>query len=543
MSQDGVKPAEQAPDRLPWRHLVGIVLFACVAFALYLSRTDFHVQPRQDGTECVVVAEELGEGNGFTTRVISPSVLTYLHEHDRARPPWPNLLRSPLPCLMIAWLSRVFAQPTAVALSSGIFFLLSVPLSFLIAHRLAGPTAGWFASVTYVASRSGLWYGASGLNESSTIFALAGIVYCLMLPASWATCLAAGVLAGIGYLGRSTFTLWALPIIAYLIWQSRAAGLGRIMGRLAAFGVPVALAFVWWGTTVGAMTGEFGASGQADIMIRVDTDLYPGRSPALTQEHWDPMDFMRAHPGAIVRKYGRIAEQTWPRLLDMGAMPLLVAFFAAALFLVIARGRRVGVHRLVYALIAFQALLVPLASEGHGGVGTNRYLDPFGPIAAALGAAFAIELLRRYQVPVRRAMAAMALVVALTGIPVLFNMVVGPFHGASLAQARARGDFLARQAEPGDILATTNASLDGWVSGLHAIYLPVTPEEFGRMREMLEVDWVHLGEMPAALADRIDAWEPIIADDEQLEGFDMAHRFPDGSVLLGRTRAAGHIER
>lgn len=457
-------PAADRAGPTPWPSALLVMLVAVVAFALYLARTDFHVQPRQDVMECVAVAEEINAGHGITTRVISPSVLSYLAERGRAQPPWPNLLRSPLPCLMIAGLARVVSEPTAVALSSGIFFVLSVPLIFLIAARLSGPAAGWLAAVTYIVSRSGLWFAATGLNESATIFALAGITWLLMLPPSWATCLAAGVFAAAGYLGRSTFTIWAIVIVGFVIGRSRGAGPTRLLGRIAAFGVPLALAVVWWGATIGAMSGEFGASGQEDIIIRIDTELYPGRSPSLTLEHWKPLDFIRAHPGVIARKYARIAQQTWPWLLDMGALPLLVAFFAVELFLVLARGRRVEVHWLVYALIAVQALMVPLASEGHGGVGPNRYLDPFGPIAAALGAAFAVELLRRHQVPVRHALPAMALIVLLTAIPVLFNLAVGRYHAESLAEARAFGALLSARAAPGDIVASTDASLDGWVS-------------------------------------------------------------------------------
>lgn len=536
MSADCAQPTPSEPHRTAPGQVIAVGVMAALALAIFLVRTDFHAMPREDIIECLTVAEEINAGRGITTRVISPSVLSYLADRGRAQPPWPNLLRSPLPCLMIAGLARVVPQPTAVALSSGIFFVLSVPLIFLIASRRSGAAAGWLVAVTYTVSRSGLWFAASGLNESSTIFALAGIVWCLMLPLGWAPCLAAGVLAGIGYLGRSTFTVWAIVIVAFIIWRSRGVGRARVLGRIAAFGVPLTIAVVWWGTAIGAMTGEFGASGQDDIIIRLDTDLYPGRSPALTLEHWRPLEFVRAYPGAIAGKYARIAQQTWPWLLDLGALPLLMAFFAVEFFLTLAGARRVEVHWLVYALIAVQALMVPLASEGHGGVGPNRYLDPFGPIAAALGAAFAVELLRHYEAPVRRALPGMALIVLLTAVPVLFNLVVGPYHQEALARTRVFGSSLAARAAPGDILATTDAALDGWTSGLHAVYLPVTPAEFARMDTLLPVEWVHVGEMSGGLAPRTDAWRPIIAGTEELPGFELVERLPDGSVLLRRAR-------
>ncbi len=530
---DGAPPRE-GESRSLWRDATAVALIACVAFALYLARTDFHVYPREDTVQTVVAAEELSEGNGFTTRVTTPSVLTFLDRRGSARPPWPNMLRSPLPCLMIAALSRVTSQPMATALSSGIFFVLSVPLIYLIAHRLGGRTAGLFAAVTYIVARSGLWFAATGLTESSTIFALAGVTYCMMLPASAGACLAAGVFAAIGYLGRSTFTIWALPIIIYIVWHSRREGSLNAATRALAFAIPLAISVVWWGATIGAVAGEFGASGQSDIIIRVDTGLYPGRSPALTLEYWDVGDFIRAYPVEVAEKYGRIAQQTWPWLVDMGGIPLLVAFFFVEAFVVLARGKRVRVHWLLYALILIQTLMLPLASEGHGGVGRNRYLDPFGPIAAALGAAFAVELLRDREVSLRQALLPMALVVGLTAIPVMFNVAVGPYHGAVLERQQRIGAELARRAEPGDVVASTKASVDAWTSGLHAVYLPLTPAELQRMREMVEVDWIHVGLASTDLAARTEAWETVIEGEDEPRDFRFVTRFEDGSVLLKR---------
>lgn len=519
---------------MPWRDAVALALIACVAMGLYLSRTSFHVYPREDTVEAVVVAEELAAGNGFTTRVISPSVLTFLHEQGKAAPPWPNLLRSPLPCMMIAALSRVTSEPMAVALSSGVFFILSVPLIYLIAHRLGGRAAGFFAAITYIVSRSGLWFGVTGLNESSTIFALAGIIYCMMLPPGWKPSLGAGIFAAIGYLGRSTFTIWAVPILAYLAWRSYRDGHARTLGRIVTFGVPLAIAVIWWGTTIGALSGEFGASGQSDIIVRLDTDLYPGRSPSLTLEHWGVREFIMAHPEEMVRKVGRQIHTSWPWLLNMGAMPFLLAFFFVEAFVVLARGKRVRVHWLVYALIIVQALLLTIASRGHGGVGANRYLDPFGPIAAALGAAFAIELLRERGIEVRRALLPIALVVLLTAIPVLFNVAVGPFHGEALARQERIGAELARRAQRGEIVASTDAAVDAWTSGLHAIYLPMTPADLQRMRGMIEVDWIRIAPAPTDLAERTRAWEAVIAGEQEPDGFRTVHHFEDGSVLLQR---------
>ncbi len=543
MKRSEAAPQEAPGDRSATTSSRGTVLMALrvlaaafVLFCIYVARTDFHVLPREDTIECVVVAEEINAGHGMTTRVISPSVLTFLQRQGRAKRPWPNALRSPLPCLLIAWFSRVASEPVAVALSSGIFFILSVPVIFLIGQRLSGRAAGLIASGAYALSPGGLWFGVTGLTESATIFSLASITYLMIPPLTWQGCLVAGIAAGIGYLARSTFKIWAVLIVAYILWRSREAGWGRALGRAALFLAPLLIAIVWWSATIGGMTGKFGYSGQEDIIVRLDTDLYPGRSPGLTLESWSPREFILAHKTVMAKKYARLAERAWPAVANMGGLPFLICFFLAELFVVLSGGKRVGVHWLVYGLLLVQMLMVPLASEGHGGVSADRYLDPFGPLAAVLGAAFAVELLRRYEVPLRKATLPVVGILLLTALPIMSDLAVGPYHARAAAQSREVGDYLAAKARPGDVVAATDAAVIAWTSGLDAIYLPMTPEEFLRMdREMQRVDWVYIRERGGDNAARTEAWKAIMAGDEELPGFQMDRRFPDGAVLLKRT--------
>ena len=482
-----------------------------VLFCVYVARTDFHVLPREDTIECVVVAEEINAGRGMTTRVISPSVLTFLHRQGRAERPWPNALRSPLPCLLMAWFSRVASEAVAVALSSGIFFVLSVPVIFLIGQRLSGRAAGLIASGAYALSPGGLWFGVTGLTESATIFSLASIIYLMIPPLTWHGCLLAGIAAGVGYLARSTFKIWAVLIVVYILWRSREAGVGRALGRAALFVGPLLIAIVWWGTTMGGMTGKFAYSGQEDIIIRLDTDLYPGRSPGLSLESWSPREFVMAHKAVVAKKYGRLAERAWPAVASMGALPFLICFFLAELFVVLSGGKLVTVHWLVYALLLVQMLMAPLASEGHGGVSANRYLDPFGPLAAVLGAAFAVELLHRYEQPLRKAVLPVAGILLLTALPILSDLAVGPYHAQAVEQCREMGDYIADEADPGDVVAATDASVIAWTSGLHSIYLPMTPQDFVRMhKEMHAVDWVYIRHRGGDNAARTTAWMPIM---------------------------------
>jgi len=521
--------------QFPWRGALVALLAAVVAFGVYLARTDFHVSPREDTKAAVVAARQFAAGHGMTTRVTVPSVLVFLARHGREKPPWPNALRSPLAAMSMGWLMRVTSEPMAVALSSGLFFVLSVPLIFLLGHRLGGTAAGALAACTYALSPAGLFFGSSGLNESGTIFALAGIVYLLSLPMSWPTVLGAGVIAGIGYLGRSTMTLWAPVMVCFILWRARDRGWPTALARAALFCAPLVIAVTWWGLQMQTLAGEFGYSGQSDIIIRMETGLYPGRSPALSLESWDKLEFIAQHKGLIARKYARLAEVIWPQFVTMGGMSLLVALFVAEAVVVLAQGKRVSIHWLVYALLTLQLLLVPLASFGHGGVSVNRYLDPFGPIAATLGAAFAIELLRRYGASMRLAVLPLGLIVAITAVPTLFDLAVGPYHQQALAQSREVADYLRSHGSPEQVVASTHYADVAWASGFYAVGLPITPEEFLRMdRELLAVDWVHIRHRGEHNRERTTAWEGIMSGEQQLPGFKLVKRFSDGGVLLRR---------
>ncbi len=512
------EPAAPLPSARTW----ALTVFACaiVCYAVYLARA----------------AHEVAAGNGLTTRSISPPVLVFLHGQGRAQPPWPSATRAPLPVLFMGGLMRVISEPWAVALSSGIFFLLSVPLIYLIGHRLAGRAAGLLGSVTYMVSPAGLWYGVSGMTESSSIFSLSAIVYLLMGELTWGGCLLAGAAAGLGFLGRTTFKLWAPVIIGYILWRTWRQGPARSIGLALLFIAPLFAAWLWFGVTMQHATGKFGYFGQQDISLRRDTGLYPGRSSSLALESWSAPEFIMQNKGVMARKYARIAEQAWPAVVKMGAMPFLVCFFIVELFLMIGGVRRGTVHWLIYALLLLQLLLTPLASFGNGGVGENRYLDPFAPLAGVLGAAFAVDLLRRKELARRLAVLPLAAIIVLTAIPTLSDLAVGPYHEADTRTWDETGGYLASHAAAGDVVASTHEAMTAWKSNLHSVGLPITPEQLLRMdREMLAVDWIYIQRRGGDNADRTLAWEPVISGDESLPGFEIDHDFPGGAILLHRT--------
>ncbi len=535
-----VLPEPGAHGRCGFGELLLVLLLTALLWVGYLSRTDFHVAPREDVLETLVAAREFAAGHGFTIPTACPSMLVFLKEQGRLDRPWPNVLRSPLPVVLIGGLLRVTSEPTAIALSSGIFFLLTAPLIYLIAFRLQGRPAAVFATTAFVLSPAGLYLGSTGLTESSTIFCLAAITVLLMRRITWQSALAAGAAAGIGYLGRSTMEMWAVVIVAYVLLASREAGWGRALGRAAAFCVPLAIALVWWGLQMQALTGEFGYSAQTDIMIRHDLDLYPGRSSSLALEHWSPLEFIVQHPVEIARKYAIIAEDVWPNALDIGALPLLMAAFFVELIVVVAGGRPGGFRWMIYGLLVLTLLLVPLSSIAHGGVGVSRYLDPLGPVCAAIGAAFVVELLRRKRASMRLAAVPLGLIVLFTAMPTLMDVAVGPYHQDARAQVREIADALLAAAGPDDVIASTHASTLSAATGMDTVRLPMTPEEFLRLdRELVRVDWMHIRHRGEGNEERTMAWRPIMEGEETLPGFEPWRRFGDGSVVLRRVQTAG----
>ncbi len=519
--------------------LIVVLLLTTLLWIGYLSRTDFHVFPREDVIETVVAAREHAAGNGHTIRTVAPSTLVFLKQQGRLERPWPNVLRAPLPVMLIATFSRVVPEPLAVALSSGIFMLLSAPLIYLLAFRLQGRPAAILAAAAFVLSPAGLYLGSTGLTESSTIFSLTALALLLMGPIAWRSAFAAGVAAAIGYLGRSTVSAWAIVTILYVAYASRGDGWRHAFGRSAAFALPVALVVGWRGLQMLALTGEFGYSAQPDMMIRHDLDLYPGRSASHALEHWSPLQFILQHPGAIARKYAVIAEDVWPHLLDLGALPFLVGAFMVELIVVFARGKRGGIRWLIYALLALMVLLVPLASIDHGGVGISRYLDPFGPLCAAFGAAYIVELLRRSGASLPLAAIPLAVIVLFTALPTLMDVAVGAYHQQATTQMQAVTDTIQAEAAPDDVIASTHASTLSFVGGLYTVRLPITPEDLLRLdREYVPVQWVHIKHRSAENRPRTRAWRPIMQQAETLPGFEFWRRFDDGSVVLRRATQA-----
>lgn len=173
-----------------------------------------------DAHDYAQMGKEISSGNGFSTLQIFPRHVPLLDKKGYLQKEnWPNLHRYPLPTICNALLYKITKDIVkAAVLMSGIPFLLSIPVLFILATKLTDLKASILCTI-FFASHSLIFEGGyNGLSESLATFLL--LLLFLMAfsgQLSMWRCSAMGILSGLGYLAR-TQLIATLPLVLLFIW-------------------------------------------------------------------------------------------------------------------------------------------------------------------------------------------------------------------------------------------------------------------------------------------------------------------------------------
>ncbi len=220
-----------------------IFFVATGALWLMLFTTDRLVQ--RDAYYFAQLGRQIRLGHGYTSGQIFPRYIPYFQErgflHDGE---WPSLHRYPVAPTVAALFQLLLSDEiVAGAAQSGIFFLLSVPLFFLLAARLTSLHVATLASVFFIGCPQ-VWRSSfNGMTESSAIFVLLAIFLVGFHPATRAGrgggWLLLGGLCGLAYLARTQLLiLWPLCLVQALA-LARGYRLASVMRFLAAASLTV----------------------------------------------------------------------------------------------------------------------------------------------------------------------------------------------------------------------------------------------------------------------------------------------------------------
>jgi 4-amino-4-deoxy-L-arabinose transferase-like glycosyltransferase len=202
-------------------YILGFLLFLAVtAIWVWVFNTNSFTKP--DAFDYAQMGRELGDGNGFSTLQIFPRHIPLLYRKGYLeKENWPNLYRYPLPTILTAFFYKITNNIIkAAVLQSGIAFLLSIPLLFILATRLTNLKVGIISIIFYAADPAIFTGSYEAMSEPMAAFLLLWLFLIAFLGqlSPW-KCFAMGIICGLSYLNRAQFIL-LVPLAALYIWIS-----------------------------------------------------------------------------------------------------------------------------------------------------------------------------------------------------------------------------------------------------------------------------------------------------------------------------------
>lgn len=228
-------------------YVIGFLLFLIIAIIwVWGFNTSGFDCP--DAYDYAQMGREISNGNGFSTLQIFPRQIPFLHKKGYLeRENWPNLHRYPLPTIINAFFYKITKDPIkAGVLQTGIFYLLSIPIFFILAVKLTNLHVAIVGTIFYAAHPLIFVSSYSGITESPAVFFLLAVFLTAFSgKLKRGRCLALGVLCGLGYLARSQLII-LFPLAALYLWinQQKKLKFPRIIIFLVGFSLIVGPWFI-----------------------------------------------------------------------------------------------------------------------------------------------------------------------------------------------------------------------------------------------------------------------------------------------------------
>ncbi len=508
-----------------------------------------------DAVDYAQMGAELREGHGFATRQIFPMEAPWLKARGYLNGAyWPNLHRFPLPTLAHAGAQMFFRSPIDAAIfQSGLWYLLSLPLVFLLARRCMG-LAGALLCMLFVAGDPHLFENSyMGMGEPlATLILLCAVYVAVCWPARAATWATLGVICGLAYLARTNFVYLTPFAMAWAFGQGRwrAAGLA-LAGSLVAVSPWLLRNILVAGSPgfsfMSAYTLAWGAVPGTLLYHLHDAPSTPGGMMALYGSAIRAKAMANFLPNILSMSFwgDMFQAKSWMYPLERSQGVFAIPFLflcLVSLFHSAARPCR-ALPWAVLLLVGGNFLLMCMANH------EARYYAPFRPLVIIAGMAALLALIGLVnKTPYRRALAVGTLV-ALAGVAITQYYSVAAAHQAVRdaetqpfpplspedLQAYAR---LREITEPGTIFASDVSDEVALFTERRAIRLPEIPTELLELdQDFLPIDYVLAGRRTLSWRRVQYGYKPyaeFFESPEFLARFERVEELPNGTILFRR---------
>lgn len=483
--------AEPAEVRLrTW--LIAIFLLVGPPILLWLyCKTMFPGLTNTDALDFAQLGRNLSAGRGFVTYVIRPLAMSFGENPLKQ----PDVMHGPLYPFILALAFGVGGtNDHVVAMVSGLFYILTIPVLFVLGMRLFNRTVGMVTALVYVFNALILEYASSGLHVTLYIFLTTSLLLVLYNLATYEIAhigqpvvalprtqlVMVGLLTSLLYLTEPVF-LWVLPVVLiYAVYLCRSRWIKAIGWCF----LPVLVTAVPWMIRNGMVTGNpfFGLRGLELVM---NTETYP---------RWETYRMMPTEISQgislvdeVLRKLARSVGEVLYTLPTINASYLLAFFLPALLFRLanpaanIVRGIIVAIgFALLWGTVIFQIdmpLFVALI-----------------PAAILFAIAFLVHLMAEAQLSRPTVALVSTIGVLVIALPLVYDTQLRVQKVEALGSvgvARALSDMTRRQ----DVCLSDHPWVVAWYADRPAIWIPKTDGNVMEFRKQFaSARWLFLTE-------------------------------------------------
>lgn len=476
-----------------------------------------------DSMEYAQIARSLVEGKGYRIQTLWLSQLSLptADPDTWIREGAPDVRRPPLFVWWEALCFKTFGVSDACAVwSSMVWMFLSGILVFLLAFRIAGKKAAWWAMILCLFDKEALLLGMGALTEPLFAVLLLSTALMLVCRDGWKKNLSIGLLLALSQLTRHNAFILAVPLVL-------AEGVNRRafrLSRLVFLGAPLVLTLIILSVRNGAHTGIYspvGITGWSfvnDTAGQPNTDgLHPDRT-GLYPDHYAERSvvtppsgvglFMK-HPGAFCRKWAGNLVKNLDSFFT-AATPIVWLLLIAGIMVVVraSRGRELCIFVLGGAVIT---MLFFVLGEFEG----RRFYVPFTPLLAVIAAvSFKWDKTRSIAV-IPSWIAWVVLVVGSLGGLEYMNALSVDRGSRSLHELKSRFE----ESAPGDGVFLSDVPwAAGWYGEETAAWLPWSPTDVARIKNA-RVKAIFLSTYVLDLNEISPEWKQVFQGMREIPGF------------------------
>lgn len=504
--------------------LFGLMVTAVMVWYYFYSST-FVALAINDSMDYASIARNVACGEGFISSYITPLGLA-----SKEGLPHPDLWRAPAWPAVVALFIKIFGPiDQAAALASGFFYLVALPLIFLITRYWFGNAVALGACLIYIFSAQNLFFSISGLTEPMALFMMVAVVYLLYMPQfqKLSGDILLGVAAGVFYLTRYNALLF-IPLIAicrvYLRKNER-------LRALLLFGVSFSLTVLPWMWRNYSLMGNplFSLQKYEPVMF---TKTYPGYALYTMIQQVNVTEFINTHSSEMWIKITENWQEFTVHLFDpvfTGVSPVLFGLFLLALFLPF-NERQKGFRP--FLLTAFGLQLAALMVIHY----IPRLFFIFMPFYIIYGLATLETLFSRFR---KKAMLTLggigvfAMVFVLTNLPDWEKPNISEPLVRQFSISINKAINLTNKKE---LILSNDGHLLAWYGDRYASKLPYRTDMIPEISKLAQVKMIYLsGRMSWNIPEVDESWRKVFwGRPQQLYDFKLIERFEDGSLLYAR---------